>query len=82
MFPRAPARSSKKKLRRRRQRVSVVGGGVFLGKRCVPERVLSIRRIRGWVGAGPERPRVDTRGYPDPLLRSSIRMACTGRLAG
>ena len=29
------------------------------------EGVLSIRRIRGWVGAEPIRPRVDTRGYPE-----------------
>ena len=48
----------------------------------VPGRVPLIRRIRGWVGAGPERPRVDTRGYTNPLLRSSIRMACRGRFLG
>ena len=51
----------------------------FLRRRCYPGRVLSIRRIRGWVGAEPKRPRVDTRGYPKPLLRSSIRMACSQR---
>ena len=46
--------------RRRRQRVIVAWVGVFLERRCIPERVLSIRRIRGWVGAEPIRPRVDT----------------------
>ena len=35
----------------------------------VPGRVPLIRRIRGWVGAVPERPRVDTRGYTRALLR-------------
>ena len=48
----------------------------------MPERVLSMRRIRGWVGAEPIRPRVDTRGYPEPQLRSSIRMARRWRLVG
>ena len=57
-------------------------GVVSLGTQCVPERVLSIRRVRGWVGAESERPRVDTRGYTRPLLRSSIRMACKGRFVG
>ena len=55
--------------------VIVAWGGVSLEKRCVSERVVSIRRIRGWVNAKPIRPRVATRGYPEPLLRSSIRMA-------
>jgi len=50
-----------------------------LGKQCVLERVLSIRRIRGWVGAEPRRPRVATWGYPEPQLRSSIRMARSKR---
>ena len=44
--------------------------------------VLPIRRIRGWVGAEPIRPRASARGYMRALLRSSIRMACRGRLAG
>ena len=39
----------------RRQRVIVAWGGVCLGKPCDPERVLSIRRIRGW-DAEPIRP--------------------------
>ena len=43
----------------------VVWGGVCLGRQCVSERVLSMRRIRGWVGAEPIRPRVDTRGYTE-----------------
>ena len=73
--------SSRRPQRRRRWTI-VASGGVFLGKRCDPERVLSIRRIRGWVGAGPERPRAAARGYPNPLLRSSIRMACRGRFLG
>ena len=46
--------------------------------RC-PERVLSIRRIRGWVDAEPRRPRAAARGYTRALLRSSIRMACSKR---
>ena len=54
-------------------------GGRFLGRLCVSGRVLSMRRIRGWVGAGPKRPRVATRGYTRPLRCSSIRMACMGR---
>ena len=41
--------------------------------------VLSIRRIRGWVGAEPKRPQAFAWGYPEPLLRSSIRMARRGR---
>ena len=45
-------------------------------------RVLPIRRIRGWVGAEPERPQAYAWGYMLALLRSSIRMACRGRLAG
>ena len=45
-------------------------------------RVLSMRRIRGWVGAEPRRPRATARGYPNPQLRSSIRMARRWRLAG
>ena len=57
--------------RTRRQRVSATWGGVFLGRLCVSERVLSIRRIRGWVGAEPERPRAAARGYTRALLRSS-----------
>ena len=36
----------------------VAWGGDCLGKQCVPERVLSIRRIRGWVDAEPIGPRV------------------------
>ena len=55
-------------------------GGDSLEKQWVPERVLPIRRIRGWVGAEPERPRAAARGYPEPLLRSSIRMACSKRI--
>ena len=51
-------------------------------EQCGPERVLPIRRVRGWVGAESIRPRVYTRGYTRPLLCSSIRMACKGRLAG
>ena len=47
-------------------------GGVVLETQCVPERVLSIRRIRGWVDAEPIRPRVDTRGYTRPLLQQCI----------
>jgi len=30
-----------------------------------------MRRIRGWVGAEPKRPRAAARGYPGPQLRSS-----------
>ena len=63
-------------------RVIVAWGGVSLVRLCVPERVLPIRRVRGWVGAKPKRPRVVTRGYPEPLLRSSIRIARKGRFAG
>ena len=44
--------------------------------------VLSIRRVRGWVGAEPIRPQASAWGYPEPQLRSSIRMACRGRLDG
>ena len=44
-------------------------------------RVLPIRRVRGWVGAEPERPQASAWGYTRALLRSSIRMACRGRLA-
>ena len=33
----------------RRQRVTVACGGVSLEKQCVPERVLSIRRIRVYI---------------------------------
>ena len=44
--------------------------------------VLSIRRIRGWVGGEPIQPQASAWGYPEPLLRSSIRMACRGLLAG
>ena len=59
---------------------SRAGGGnaafrAFLWRHCFQGRVLSMRRIRGWVGAEPRRPRVDTRGYPESQLRSSIRMA-------
>ena len=68
--------------RRLRRCGTVAWGGVFSGKPCVPGRVLAIRRIRGWVGAGPKRPRVDTRGYTRALLCSSIRMACKGRFRG
>ncbi len=83
----------------------VAWGGVSLVRLCLPERVLPIRRVRGWVGAEPKRPRVATSvdrrtapslpnvtsprlllahpaGDPEPLLRSSIRMACKGRFAG
>ncbi len=49
--------------------------------RC-PLTVLSIRRIRGWVGAEPIRPRAAARGYTRTQLRSSIRMACKGHLTG
>jgi len=69
-------------LRRRQQRVIVAWGGVCLGRICVSERVLPIRRIRGWVGAESIRPRATARGYPEPQLRSSIRMACSQRLRG
>ena len=62
--------------------MTVAWGGIVLERLWVSERVLSIRRIRGWVGAEPVRPRVDTRGYPEPLLRSSIWMACRGRFRG
>ena len=57
-------------------------GRCLFGKQCVPERVLPIRRIRGWVGAESIRPRAAARGYPEPQLRSSIRMACSQRLRG
>ena len=67
--------------RRWRQRVIVAWGGVSLGEQCGFEGVLAIRRIRGWVGAESIRPRVATRGYPEPQLRCSIRMACRGRIA-
>ena len=67
---------------RQRQRATVTLGRVSLGKQSVPERVLPIRRIRGWVGAESIRPRAAARGDTRPLLRSSIRMACKGRLAG
>ena len=40
----------------RRQRGTVAWGGVSLEKQCFPERVLPIRRIRGWVGAEPDDP--------------------------
>ena len=45
-------------------------------------RVLSIRRVRGWISAEPIRPQASAWGYMLALLRSSIRMACRGRLAG
>ena len=56
--PRARARGFKELGRRRR--LAVAWGGVFLVRLCVPEWVLSIRRIRGWVGAEPIRTRVAT----------------------
>ena len=37
-------------------RVIVAWGGVSLVRLCVPERVLPIRRVRGWVGAGSDDP--------------------------
>ena len=58
------------------------GAPYFLQRHRFPRRVLSIRRIRGWVDAEPIRPRVATRGYPEPQLRSSIRMARSKRLRG
>ena len=67
---------------KRRHRVIVAWGGVFLEKQCVPERVLPIRRISRLDWRGPIRPRVATRGYTRPQLRSSIRMARRWRLAG
>ena len=45
-------------------------------------RVLSIRRVRGCGSAGFIRPQASAWGYPEPLLRSSVRMACRGRRVG
>ena len=55
---------------------------VSLEKQCVPQRVHSIRRLRGWVGAESIRPRAAARGYTRPQLRCSIGMARRWRLVG